>query len=270
MKLSFVIVNYKSREYLKKCIASVFNNVKNIDFEIIVVNNDQEKLEIGERQNDITIIEINKNVGFGRACNIGAKVAEGGYVCFLNPDTKIISTNLQMIIDEFSKNEKVGVIGPKIISKNGEVQKWSVGEKITILNLFKNNLKFLQTKKIWLAKNKISVDWVTGASLFIRRSLFQKINGFDENFFLYYEDNDLCERVKENGREVLYFPAVKVMHLKGGSVVDKKKQKKEYYKSQDYYLQKHFGKTIAFLARISRNIFLWEGRSVLLVGLLYL
>ncbi len=254
MELSFIIVNYQSREYLEKCIPSIFDCAQNVEFEIIVVNNDKSRIKFKTTKLEkIKIIEVNENVGFGRGCNLGAKKAQGEILCFLNPDTEIISENISDIIAEFKKNDRVGIIGPKIIEKNGEIQKWIAGEEVNLKKVLKNNLGIIDDKKIWLSEKKQKVAWVTGAVLFGRRKLFEKINGFDEKFFMYFEDIDLCKRMKKSGFDILFFPRFAVRHLGGGSVKNRLVQKKAYYKSQDYYFQKWFGKKSCYLIKFLRK-----------------
>ncbi|HFC76932.1 MAG TPA: glycosyltransferase family 2 protein [Candidatus Moranbacteria bacterium] len=287
MKLSFIIVNYQSREYLEKCVASVFDCVQNIDFEIIVVNNDEfflddlylndgfsknvifsrlslthgssKKKQFFEKptndniKTNLKIIEVNENVGFGRGCNLGAKEASGEILCFLNPDTEIISKNISDIIEIFEQKEGVGIVGPKIIKKSGELQKWTMGRDLTLLRTIKNNLGFIDDKKLWSSNKKQEVDWVTGAVLFIRKKIFEKIDGFDEKFFMYFEDIDLCKRARLEKYKVMYFPSFIVRHIEGGSAKNRLEQKKEYYKSQDYYFEKWFSKKTSSLVKFLRK-----------------
>lgn len=261
--LSFVIVNYQSRKYLKKNLLSIFKRVQNVEYEIVIVNNDEKRLrkfienkaktidDIDLRR--IKVVEINKNVGFAGGCNAGVKKTQGEILCFLNPDTEIVSENISEIVSEFKKNDKVGIIGPKIIEKSGKIQKWIAGKELNLKKILKNNLGIIEDKKIWLSEKKQKVAWVTGAVLFARRNLFEKINGFDEKFFMYFEDIDLCKRIGESGFEILFFPTFTVQHLGGGSVKNRLVQKKAYYKSQDYYFQKWFGKRNVYLIKFLRK-----------------
>lgn len=252
IKLSFIIVNFQSERYLKKCLASLFNKVKNINFEIIIINNDNNSYNLKEIKK-AKLINLKKNAGFGKANNIGAKKAKGDFLCFLNPDTVILSENTSQIIKEFRKSKKNGIIGPRLISKQNKTQWWCAGVKATLWDLIRNNLGFKKSRKIWESKIKKEADWVSGAALFIPRQLFLRLGGFDDNFFMYFEDIDLCRRAKELGKKVIYFPEVKVKHWGGKSNSNKNKQKKEYYKSQDYYFKKYYGKLISRTIMIFRK-----------------
>ena len=210
------------------------------------MNNDEELLKNEFISNPkIKIINNGRNVGFGAANNIGAKFAQGDILFFLNPDTEIMLINDRKILPLFTENEKLGIIGAQLRSSNNEIEKWSAGSKISLFNLVRNNLGWPVSQKFLFQQKPTGVDWVSAAALFIRRDVFEKVGGFDESFFMYFEDMDLCRRVAETQKEVMYFPKITVKHYGGESYLNKKKQKKDYYFSQKYYFRKH------------RNIFEW-------------
>ncbi|MFA6159883.1 MAG: glycosyltransferase family 2 protein [Parcubacteria group bacterium] len=245
-KLSIIIVNYKSADFLEKCVALVREKISE-EFleEIIIVNNDQEEAIKLNFQDNLKIINNSKNVGFGAGNNAGAKVAKGDVILFLNPDTEIISKNIEDIFSLFQQDEKLGVIGSQLWLDDNRVQPWSAGHEINLINLIKNNLGLVKSQKIWKAEEEKMVDWVAGTALFIRKDIFEKIGGFDEKFFMYFEDMDLCKRVREAGKNILYNPNFKVKHIGGKSYQEKGFQKRDYYASQEYYFKKH------------RNFFEW-------------
>lgn len=251
MDISFVIVNYKSQACLTKCLESINGKTGDLLSEIIVVNNDKEKLFGVE---NIKVVENEKNCGFGTACNLGAKKASGRILFFLNPDTEIITLDFVQVISQM-ENNGFSIVAPQLIDPSGRPEKWSVGKIITPLGIIKNNFTFFGIKKYWLKSAAGEVDWVSGAAFAVRKDLFEKIGGFDENFFMYFEDVDLGKRIKDAGGKILYAPQYKVLHLGGQSYGDGKKQKAAYYKSQDYYLEKHFGKFSSVLVRLLRKIF---------------
>lgn len=264
MKISFVIINYKSRDYLDGCIRSIFDKVDDATISnVVIVNSEDEKLNLDAWSNldKIDIIEINNNVGFGKGHNIGAKSAKGDVLCLFNPDARIVSGDVNDVVDEFKRDSQIGVIGARINkaenkNRKKEVQEWSVGEDINIWNTILNNLGFPRSRKLWSLNVKTEVDWVTGASLFIKKDTFDSVNGFDENFFLYFEDIDLCKRVRHSGKKVFYFPEVEVYHIGGGSSSDKRKQKRLYYQSQDHYFKKWFGSKTSKLMKFLRKFHL--------------
>lgn len=250
-KISIIIVNYRSDKYLQKCIASLFNFEKPEHIEVIIVNNDDEnKLKnIKQMFPQIRIIEAKKNLGFGAAVNLGAQSAVGYVLFFLNPDSEIKGTFFNEVIEEFNKNNQTAVLGPKILEEDGSIQKWTFGKKMNIWRLFLNNIGFSSF-------NENKIDWVGGAGMFIRKEDFEKVGGFDENFFMYFEDMDLCLRIKKIGKKIIYFPVVEIMHLGSGSEIEEKQRKKEYFISQDYYFQKNLGYFQSKIIRIIRRLFI--------------
>lgn len=250
-QISFIIVNYNSTHYIERCLSSLLLKSENIEKEIIIVSNDGSLLSVDSH---IKIITSSQNSGFGSACNLGAKEATGKYLCFLNPDTEVVSDNFQEIISEFENNEKIGVIGIRLEKESGIIQEWSAGKEINLWDIIGNNLGLKRSKKIWESKNKVECAWISGACLFIRKDLFEKLNGFDEKFFLYFEDVDLCKRAVDINYKILYFPKFTIKHFGGKSSGSKEEQKKHYYSSQDYYFQKHFGKIRANLLKLIRRL----------------
>lgn len=247
--LSIIIVNYKSLAQLKICLRSISEKMAALEHEVIVSNNDTEPIQETLPGSNVKLLEINRNIGFGSACNIGAREARGKYLCFLNPDTKIISSDFKKLPEKFEIDQRLGIISPKLLTENGTSQHWSFGRDPTLWQTIKNNLL---PKKNFSRDLPFEVDWVSGAALFIRKNLFEKLGGFDENFFMYFEDIDLCKRAKRLSFKISIFPEFKIIHSGGESFENKKTQKKYYYASQDLYFLKHFGKFSHFLLKLLR------------------
>jgi N-acetylglucosaminyl-diphospho-decaprenol L-rhamnosyltransferase len=258
MKFSVVIVNYKSKESIFRCVDSIFANFgKETDWEIVIINNDHwDSLKELEKRQRIKITNLFHNVGFGSAANKGAEEAQGELLLFLNPDAEVASSRLDLIFNEFESDPNLGIIGSKIVDRHGAVEPWSAGVEVNILNLILNNLGLSRSRKIWESRNKIQADWVSGAAFFVRRELFLKNGGFDEKFFLYFEDMDFCKRIREKSFSVLYLPAFSVRHEGGKSFENKKMQKRHYYDSMEKYFQKHHGKVASITMRFLRKLFL--------------
>ncbi|MEF3691515.1 MAG: glycosyltransferase family 2 protein [Candidatus Moraniibacteriota bacterium] len=266
MKISFFIVNYKSEGFLKSSLKSIFDKVDLVDFEIIIINNDEKRLFLNdfgtknfcletitpedcEKKRDfiskkIILVENNKNVGFGKANNLGVLVSQGDILCFLNPDTEIRGENIGELLEKFEKDEGIGVIGPRILErdKSGKfsVQAWSAGKDFGLAEILKGKIGLSNSEKIWNSQKVIEADWITGACLFIRKRIFLQLGGFDEKFFLYYEDLDLCKRVREAGGKIIFCPKFEIIHLGGKSFAENSKQKELYFASQEYYFKKWF------------------------------
>ncbi|MDO8240571.1 MAG: glycosyltransferase family 2 protein [Candidatus Moranbacteria bacterium] len=254
-KLSIIIVNYRSEKYLEKCLSSIYG-VWGESLEIIIVNNDvnESLAKIATSFPAVKIIQQGSNVGFGTAHNAGSRLAGGKYLLFLNPDMAVLDS-MEKILDKFEEDDTVGIIGARLVKLDGQNQAWSAGYEANILSIIKNKIKLSEREMVWNSAQTKEVDWVSGGAMFIRKEIFDKVSGFDENFFMYFEDMDLCKRVRALGKKVIYFPSVRIEHVEGGSRENKNKQKKSYYASQDYYFSKHFGSTQATLVKLLRKIF---------------
>ena len=232
MKISVVIVKYHSEKYLNRCLESVKNEKP---FEIIVVDNDKE------------------NLGYGRACNIGAEKASGNLILFLNPDTKLLPNCLKKMQEYFYKNKSVGVLGPKIyLSDKCDKIQYSCCRKSGLVSSlivygslqrcwFNNPVwkHFTYQKELQTGK-PVAVDVVSGAALMVKKTIFSQIGGFDKNIFLYFEENDLCLRIKKLGHKVVYLPQANIIHYGGGSTQDSDHNELTFRQSRKYYFNKHY------------------------------
>ncbi len=224
---------------------------------------------IKEKFPQVRLILNKENVGFGRANNQGIEIAKGKYILFLNSDTIVKEKSLQNLIGFLNKNEKIGILGAKLILKDGSIQPWAIGYNPNILkallekplgflgkyfahNKWFKNLSYPFTLRFWEHDKIKEIDWVTGAALLIRKSVLNKIGGFDPSFFLYFEDVDLCFRARKAGYKVLFYPEAEIIHFGGGSITSSSKQKEIYYQSQKYFYKKHYSWFSQFLLLIIR------------------
>lgn len=248
IQISFLIVNYNSSKVLAECINSLKNIAKKYSYEIIIGNNDNEFIELNDKK--IKIINNSKNLGFGKANNIIAKVAVGRVLIFINPDTHSFNFDFCDIINLL--NDDVGIIAPTILNNKGNYEKWSYGKTVSPLTIIANNI--FKFKNLCHDKKYCSVGWVSGAVFCIKRQLFNNIGGFDERFFLYYEDVDLCKRVLKLNFKIIKSDKFSVMHIGGTSMTKKSIQKKYYYDSQHLYISKYYGKILANILKFLRKI----------------
>ncbi len=223
MKLSIIILSYNTKNLTFSCIRSVIDqykkNIENREVEIIVVDNASidgtvQKLK---KLNGIKLIQNKKNFGFSKGNNIGAKIALGKYLLFLNSDTQVKDRGFFEMIKFLDDNPKIGILGAKLLNRNGESQK-SAGKFYNLFILF---LSLLGLERFGIVKKSPSeikkVDWVSGASLMIRKDLFKRLKGFDERIFMYMEDVELCFRAKKLGFLTYFFPKIKLIHWEMGS-----------------------------------------------------
>lgn len=249
--LSFVIVNFNSEAVLVNCINSINKLIDYSNYEIIILNNDSTPLKLNEQFEKITIIEHGINIGFGAGCNLAAKKASGDYFCFLNPDTELLSGSISSILDIFRENPLTGILAPIIVSPEGLIEKGSFGKDPTFFQIIKQKI-IPEKKSISKLRKGHCVDWVSGASFFIKKGVFESIGGFDEKFFMYFEDIDICKRIRHLGLKIILYPGLQFMHINGSSFSNKTKQKNYYYKSQDVYFKKYFNNLSSTLLKLLR------------------
>ena len=234
--LSIVIVKYQAEEYLKKCLDSIKQSKQ---WEIIVIDNDKE------------------NIGYGAGCNKGARKARGKYLLFLNPDTIVLGDSLEKMVLFVEGNPDVGVLGPKIyknFKKERQLSFCRFPDPLTSLFVFSPIRSFWPDSPLFnhyvYSENKIyngilDVEAVAGAAILIRKDVFNEALGFDENFFLYFEENDLCRRIRKMGERIVYFPEAEIIHFGGKSTIDIEKASGIFKKSRYYFFKKHYGIFIA-------------------------
>lgn len=252
-----IVVNYKSEQCLPKCLSSVRAAIlPRVKSEVIVINNDSMDIsQLTRDSGNIVLVDHRKNVGFGAAANIGAERAMGDILLFLNPDSRVCSQNIDEVVSFFKKNPKTAALGSRVVSEKGIVQEWIGGKETSLYDLIRNNIRLPRSRCVWESKIPLRVDWVSGTALFVRRDYFRESGGFDENFFMYFEDMDLCKRFREKKKDVFYYPHFCVEHLGGKSYIDKAGQKKDYYQSQEYYFKKQRNFIEAGMLKLLRRIF---------------
>lgn len=247
--VSIIIINFKQKKYLADCIDSIFNSIKSVEFEIIIINNSpEEKLnEIVEKYNSVRVID-NSNFGFSQGNNLGARNAKGEYLFFLNPDTIIKKDIFKDFFETFS-NRNYGAVGFKLFYPDGTFQ-ISFGLENNIKNEKinkKSEKSFNKRDKVFMNEVETlysepeEVDWVSGAAMIMKKVVFDVIGQFDERYFLYYEDADLCKRLKDMGYQVYFFPYSEIIHFKGENTNEEFNEEAYYYskKSQLHYYKKY-------------------------------
>ncbi len=251
MDLTIAIVSYNARDELTACLESVFASTRLDSFEVIVADNasaDGTVAMLGERFPAVRVIASPENLGFGRASNLCWHEAKSSLVLFLNSDTVVSDRALDRLVAIARMRPEAGAVGPRLLYPEGEIQ-MSFGAMPGIVS------ELLQ--KLWNAgyargrgplrsavrkrySRERTVDWVSGACLLTRRDTLETINGFDETFFLYSEDADLCARVRATGALILFTPEVEIVHLLGRSVAkNRDRVVYESHRSRLYFYEKH-------------------------------
>ena len=255
MELSIAIVSYNAREELDACLSSVFESTEPRAPEVIVADNastDGSVAMLRDRFPRVDVVESTENLGFARASNLCWQRAKSSLVLFLNSDTVVPKGALARMVALMSeqRHANVGALGPLLKNADGSIQ-MSFGNMMSlsaelhqkILNAGYGNGRgplrgYVENRH---ARER-TVDWVSGACLLTRRELLERIGGFDEEFFLYSEDVDLCARLRAQGARVLFTPEVEITHHRGRSAEkDRNKAFVESQRSRLHFYAKHYG-----------------------------
>lgn len=278
--LSIVIVNYRAKKLLRRCLRSIFRFQKDLKFEVMVLDNhsqDQSTAMLKEEFPQVGLIESKRNLGFAAACNQGIRQSQGRYLLLLNPDTEFTSGGVTRMIRFMDSNPEVGICGPRMVGPEGKVQfscrsfpsyLTAISSGQSMLNrLFPGNplsrrylLKSQDRRQRW------KVDWVSGSSLLTKREVFERIGLLDERFFMYVEDVDFCYRAQEANIQVYYFPDVEIVHHIGAST--KRRwiwMRVEHHRSMYRFYRKHHHWNLQLRAMVFVGIWirlgftLWAG-----------
>ena len=253
--LSIIIINYNTKILTQNCIDSICLNTPNdFEYEIIVVDNSSDEKQIFPSSSAVKVIRAN-NLGFGHACNTGAKEANGDVLLMLNSDTLITDDSLMCAYNYLVSRDDIGILGAKLIledktmdhgSKRGfPTPSASLYYMLGLDKRFPDNPKFGQYRLNYLSENEINeVDCVSGAFMMIKTPLYEKLGGFDTQFFMYGEDIDICFRAKKMGAKVLFYPKATAIHLKGQSGLHTKSKKvlRYFYDSMTIFYKKNMAK----------------------------
>ncbi len=226
-KLSITVVNYNQKYFPRLCVEALKKSKCDFKFEIIVCDNNSkdesvEYLKKASKKGDITLVEPGRNLGYGSGHNFAAREAKGKYILILNTDITVEPDTLQKLVDYLEKHDDVGIVGPKLMYHNGEVQK-SCRRHFKFFDLF---IKRSFLRKVWPFSRRYKkyimedfnhestqvVDLITGAFMMMPKPAFDKIRGFDERYFLFMEDFDLCKKVQEEGLKIVYHPEAVAWH----------------------------------------------------------
>ncbi|MDR1554254.1 MAG: glycosyltransferase family 2 protein [Prevotellaceae bacterium] len=242
MNVSIIIVNYNTKTLLKQCLKSVFDNTTDISFEVIVVDNsstDGSQQMIKDEFQNVILIESSENIGFGRANNLGAKAAKGKYLMLLNSDTVLVNNAIKILFDFIDKNPAAGICGGNLFDENKKPIH-SYSKMPGIMQEIKRLLFIPDTDYFNCTNKPKKVGYVTGADLMIRSDIFNQLNGFDSDFFMYYEESELTYRVKKEGYKVYSVPQAEIIHLEKKSFSDNNNRLGMIFRScQTYYKKTH-------------------------------
>ncbi len=281
MKLSVIIVNYNVKYFLEQCLYSVQNACRNIEAEIIVVDNnssDGSTVFLLPKFPRVNFILNTSNEGFAKANNRAASIAKGSYVLFLNPDTIVGEDSFEKCINFFMDHKEAGALGVHMVDGAGKFLKESKRAfpspltslfKLTgMANLFPRSGYFARYYLGHLPENENhEVDVLAGAFLMIPQSVLSKTGGFDEMFFMYGEDVDLSYRVQKAGYKNFYFAETSILHFKGeSSGKGSLNYVRIFYKAMSLFVKKHYSGSRAGVFTFFIQLAIWARALITVVG----
>lgn len=272
MTISIIIVHYKARKELFDCLTSIYASKPKTSYEVIVVDNDDKKVikkSLLHKFPNVLYVPSNTNMGYGAGNNLGARFATGKYLFFLNPDTIVFPDTVDSLVDYAQHYIRVGIVAPVLLTKTHRLFKRQGSAELTpIAAIFSLSFifKFFPRNKVarsyllfdWDKKTTKSVAVAPGTAFVIRKRVFQKIGGFDEQFFLFFEEDDLCKRVRKLGYEIIIYPNARIVHLVGKSMQKNANVSSIFANSRYLFFKKYFGTITALIiegilrVRISR------------------
>lgn len=257
MKVSVIIVSWNVRGPLRNCLRSVFQQRFEDELEIIVVDNasnDGSAQMVEAEFPQVKLIKSPGNLGFAKGNNLGIQNSRGEYLFLLNPDTLLIQPETFTLMIQFIKvNQKIGVIGPRLLNEDRSLQISARYFPNLLTHLLEMNGRVDHLKRLNQKTGK--VDWVSGAAMLIRRKAIKEAGLFDENYFMYTEEMDLQYRMQQKGWGVWYCPEVEIVHL-GGKSTEQIKEQGLIWQLQNFtkFTRKHYSKISHVLLKIMTRI----------------
>ena len=205
-EITLLIVCYKSENLIKQNL----DELKKFPTIIIDNSNSKKTFDLIKDIPNINYIKTHKNIGYGRANNLGARYVKTPYIMILNPDILINKRSIDVLYDKYFQYKNAGILAPSLYDINNKRR-----TNGSLSRLKKNNFKIKNLQSKNMAEGDTCYDFVVGCSLFISKSFFDCIGGFDEDFFMYFEDNDLCDRVYKKKKSVIEIPDSQMIHMQG-------------------------------------------------------
>ena len=251
---SIIIVAYNSCDFIPACLKSVRDACEGVDSQIIVLDNgskDRIKPEIKKFFPEVLWLDSEENLGFGKGCNLAEKQATKPFLFFINPDTVVSRDSFTKVLDFMEEHPESGTVGCRILNEDGTLQ-WAcrrsfptiisaVSKTVGLAAMFPKSKLLASYNMTYADPDAVTeVDAISGSFFCIKRDLYESLKGFDEDYFMYGEDLDLCFRTKAAGYKNYYTPSTNILHFKGqscrtrrwGSYVD-------FYKAMLIFVRKH-------------------------------
>ncbi|EKE03514.1 MAG: hypothetical protein ACD_20C00196G0010 [uncultured bacterium] len=272
MDVSIILVSYNTKDLTKNCLKSIFEKTQDLNFDVWIVDNASKdgSIEMIEEEFPwVKLIESNENLGFGRANNLAIRKTDAKYVFLLNTDTILVNNAIKILFDLMEKpeNNNVACCGGQLFNEDLSLQT-SYADFPTLKNLFLksfglnivsriNRFRYLHKKKSLSGNNgqqniNQDVDIIIGADMLLRKSALEKAGLFNERFFLYFEEAELCFKLKKHGFKIIYIPEAQIVHLCGKSTEKEKPitVEKLFKTGEILFFDACYGKTAGQLAKL--------------------
>jgi GT2 family glycosyltransferase len=253
MTLSIIIVNYNTEALLKRCLCSILATVGDLDYEAIVIDNASADGSGGMVARDfpaVHLIRNSTNRGFGAANNQAIKVARGKYILLLNSDTEVLPGALQESIRFLDVHPEASILGCRLLNDDRSLQTsvmafpspWNLFCEASFLYIpFRRTRLFGGYYVSYFDYDRpLRVDIVKGAFMMVRREVFDRVGLFDESYFMYTEETDLCWRARQHGLDAYFIPTAEIIHSGGGSVESNERFLRQLHMTQAFFIRKNF------------------------------
>jgi GT2 family glycosyltransferase len=268
-EVSIIIVNYNSSRLVLDSIASIIKYSADINYEIIIVdNNSAEGTDLIEskiaKYNYIKLLKLNKNIGFGRANNAGAKIAIGDHLFFLNPDTILINNAVKILSNFLSNHKYCGACGGNLLDKSLKPTRSFRRQFPSVFWFLEQMFFFHIPELIRYGENRfynhlnkeIEVSYIVGADLMIKKKVYDEIGGFNPAFFMYYEEIELCFQVQKKGFKIISVPQALIQHLEGKSSSNVEFKSTQHYLSLNIFFKLTHSKISFYFFKLVKLIFI--------------
>ncbi len=270
--ISVVIVNFNAGEDLRRCLDSLAAGLAGLSWTGVVVDNqsaDGSERAVADFAPPVALVRNAVNVGFGAGVNRGAAATDSRLLLVINPDCRLFPGSVARLGRELDAHSRCAVVAPAILNEDGTLQGNARGDPTMFTGLFGRSTllrrvfpgsKIARRNVVTTAgagESSVAVDWVSGACMLVRRDVFERCGGFDERYFLYWEDADLCRRIRSEGFEIRYHPVPAATHVVARcSRADAARATREFHRSAYRYYRTHVGRTWLHPGR-------WTARPIL-------
>jgi N-acetylglucosaminyl-diphospho-decaprenol L-rhamnosyltransferase len=255
-ELAIIIVSYNTRDLLAQCLEALDCKHLPESWQVIVIDNasgDGSTALVRDHYSDAQLIESAINAGFAQANNTALQSTDADYVLFLNSDTVASQAAIKALLTLMRSNAMLGAISPMLRTSDGSPQAFAFGGDPTpgyLIRRALNRLLFQRPLHDWASTGQVAVDWISGACMMIRGDVARQVNGFDTQYFMYFEDADLCKRIRNAGYQVAYIGDVSITHIGGQSLKQNPQAQSAYRTSLRLYYHTHYGKLANMALRL--------------------